>query len=241
MSVKNLLNNLALVDAVLTNAAIYDANGNRIGLPAAPCTVASLLGTETLVNKTFTAPVLNDPVINQSGVPYTLPVVSTLATKTGVETLTNKTLTAPVLNSPTVGSGMTFSNATAGYVPYSLSYCEHTVVSMSCTGPWSSSFSWTFSRKGNDVIAYWPDMFATSTAAAPLQFAAGSIPARFCPMTNVIFIVRSVSNGSFTTGPGMMQINTDGSVTVFSTQGAAVYAATGVAGTYSSSHPWIAP
>lgn len=97
-----------LNDPIL-NDPVITVTGKNVLWPAVPAnttlvTVDSLAtlgyatktGTETLVAKTLTAPILNDPVINQAGVPYTLPVVSSFVTKTGVETVTNKTFPDPL-------------------------------------------------------------------------------------------------------------------------------------------------
>ena len=66
------------------------------GTIAIDSTVATLTGTQTLTNKTLTAPVISS--ISNSGT-VTLPTGSvTLASLTGTETLTNKTLTDPKIN-----------------------------------------------------------------------------------------------------------------------------------------------
>jgi hypothetical protein len=59
--------------------------------------IATLTGSQTLSNKTLTAPVISS--ISNSGT-ITIPTGTlTLATLTGTETLTNKTLTTPVISS----------------------------------------------------------------------------------------------------------------------------------------------
>lgn len=69
-------------------------------------TVATLTGSQTLTNKTLTAPVIS--TISNSGT-VTLPTGSvTLASLTGTETLTNKTLTDPKIN-------LAFDAETASY------------------------------------------------------------------------------------------------------------------------------
>jgi hypothetical protein len=61
--------------------------------------VVTLTGTQTLTNKTLTAPVITDA----SG---------SVVTTTATQTLTNKTLTSPVINTPTIAGG-SITTATA--------------------------------------------------------------------------------------------------------------------------------
>ncbi len=63
-------------------------------------TAVTLAGTQTLTNKTLTAPVIS--TISNTGT-ITLPTATdTLVARTTTDTLTNKTLTSPTVNSPIV-------------------------------------------------------------------------------------------------------------------------------------------
>lgn len=63
--------------------------------------LATLTGTQTLTNKTLTAPVI--ATITNSSNTLTLPTTAdTLVGRATTDTLTNKTLTAPVVTAPTV-------------------------------------------------------------------------------------------------------------------------------------------
>jgi len=78
--------------------------------PAATDTLVNLSSTQTLANKTLTAPVIS--TITNSGT-ITLPTVTgTLATLAGTETLTNKTLTSPVISTITNSGTITLPTVT---------------------------------------------------------------------------------------------------------------------------------
>lgn len=80
-----------------------------------PTTTGTDSGTETLTNKTLTSPVITNP--------------STTGTDSGAETLTNKTLTSPVINGNPTGTGIpTFTlkkgTAAGNYTTASTSYVQ---------------------------------------------------------------------------------------------------------------------
>lgn len=76
--------------------------------------LVTLTGTQTLTNKTLTAPVIS--TISNTGT-LTLPTsTDTLVGRATVDTLTNKTLTSPTVNSPTVTSGTLDAASTIGGV-----------------------------------------------------------------------------------------------------------------------------
>ena len=78
------------------------------GTIAIDSTVATLTGTQTLTNKTLTAPIISS--ISNTGT-LTLPsATDTLVGRATTDTLTNKTLTAPVIGT----AGATFSGSTSG-------------------------------------------------------------------------------------------------------------------------------
>jgi trimeric autotransporter adhesin len=79
--------------------------------PSGADTFATLAATQTLTNKTLTAPVIS--TISNTGT-LTLPTsTDTLVGRATTDTLTNKTLTAPVISSITNGGCHT--NSTNNY------------------------------------------------------------------------------------------------------------------------------
>jgi len=74
-------------------------------------TVATLTGSQTLTNKTLTAPIIS--TIANTGT-LTLPTsTDTIVGRDTTDTLTNKTLTSPVISSPKISS--TYTAKTASY------------------------------------------------------------------------------------------------------------------------------
>ena len=85
-------------------------SGNNITL-AIDNTVATLAGTQTLTNKTLTAPII--ATISNTGT-ITLPTsTDTLVGRGTTDTLTNKTLTAPTINSPKLNGAATVTTTGA--------------------------------------------------------------------------------------------------------------------------------
>jgi hypothetical protein len=81
-------------------------------------TVVTLTGTQTLTNKTLTAPVISS--ISNSGT-ITLPTsTDTLVGRATTDTLTNKTLTTPILTTPIANAGVQLKNGStsAGFLEF---------------------------------------------------------------------------------------------------------------------------
>ena len=74
-------------------------------LPNADTTVVGTDATQTLTNKTLTAPVLSGTITGTYTLGGTPTFPSTVVTTTGTQTLTNKTLTSPTLTTPRFASG----------------------------------------------------------------------------------------------------------------------------------------
>ena len=84
------------VTSIVAGTGLSGGTITSSGTIAIDSTVATLTGSQTLTNKTLTAPVIS--TISNSGT-VTLPTGSvTLASLTGTETLTNKTLTDAKIN-----------------------------------------------------------------------------------------------------------------------------------------------
>ena len=113
------------------NVLIQDASGDLADSGIAYTALATLAGTETLTNKTLTAPVLSGTITGTytlAGTPtlaspvmsgtitgtYTIggtpTFPSSVATLTGTQTLTNKTLTAVGVTTPTSSSSWTITS-----------------------------------------------------------------------------------------------------------------------------------
>lgn len=106
---RNAANNADLVLGVNASDVLEFAG---VAIPVAASTV-TLTGTQTLTNKTLTAPVINSPTgIVKADVGLSSVDNTSDATKNAASvTLTNKTLTSPVLNTPTT-SGEIVANYT---------------------------------------------------------------------------------------------------------------------------------
>ena len=127
---------------------------------------ATLTGTETLTNKTLTAPVISS--ISNTGT-LTLPTsTDTLVGRATTDTLTNKTLTSPTLTTPVLGtpSSGTLSNCTVdgtnevGYknIPQNSQSAAYTLV-LGDAGkhifhPSSDANARTFTIPANSSVAY---------------------------------------------------------------------------------------
>ncbi len=102
-------------------------------LPALTDTLISRTSTDTLTNKTLTAPII--ATISNTGI-LTLPTsTDTLLGRATTDTLTNKTLTSPVLTTPTLGTPAsgTLTNCT-GLPETGITGTAWSVVSVSPTG-----------------------------------------------------------------------------------------------------------
>lgn len=78
-------------------------------------TAVTLTGTQTLTNKTLTAPVISS-IVNTGTL--TLPTsTDTLVGRATTDTLTNKTLTSPSITTPSITSAATYSNVSTPSTP----------------------------------------------------------------------------------------------------------------------------
>lgn len=87
-------------------------DSTSFAFPSTSGTVTTLAATQTLTNKTLTAPVIS--TISNTGT-ITLPTsTDTLVGRATTDTLTNKTLTSPTINSGAMGASSTATTQTAG-------------------------------------------------------------------------------------------------------------------------------
>lgn len=101
-----------------TNSTLKRTNRNNfLELTSAP---VSINDTQTLTNKTLTAPTISSPIFSGTitgiytigGTP-TFP--ATVVTLTGSQTLTNKILTSPTINAPTITNASMTADAITGF------------------------------------------------------------------------------------------------------------------------------
>lgn len=106
------VNEITVANAAVSNAPTISATGNDTNInlnlvgkgtgvvQAGGAPVVTTTGTQTLTNKTLTAPAIS--TISNTGT-ITLPTATdTLVGRATTDTLTNKTLTSPTINSPTM-------------------------------------------------------------------------------------------------------------------------------------------
>jgi len=135
---------------VITADTISATGGASLSVPSTGAAIISDTASQTLTNKTLTAPVLNSPTglvkadVGLSNVDNTSDATKNSATAT----LTNKTLTAPVINSPTgivkadVGLGnvdntsdATKNSATATLTNKTIDYNSNTILNLPSVAP----------------------------------------------------------------------------------------------------------
>jgi hypothetical protein len=131
-------------------------------------TVATLTGTQTLTNKTLTAPIIS--TISNTGT-LTLPTsTDTLVGRATTDTLTNKTLTSPILTTPALGvatatsiNGLTISTTTG-----TLSIANGKTLTASNTLTFTGTDTSSVAFGGGGTVAYVANklsVFAATTSA----------------------------------------------------------------------------
>lgn len=170
-------------------------------------------GTQTLTNKTLTAPVIS--TISNTGT-LTLPTsTDTLVGRATTDTLSNKTLTSPTLTTAT----MTLT--TSGGTPSTLNYYEEGSFSASFNagagaGGTNPTTTVNFTRVGKVVTLLFSshnNMTAGATAAA-FSTAASTVPSRLTPTNSLTFAAPITKNGSGQSSFGSMAVVSDGSLSI---------------------------
>jgi len=126
---------------------------------------ATLTGTETLTNKTLTAPVIS--TISNTGT-LTLPTsTDVLVGRATTDTLTNKTLTAPVLTNPTI-TGYTESVVAIGTVTTAstLSLTNGTVQTATLTASTACTFTMPTAAAGKSFTLLLKQAATTGSGTA---------------------------------------------------------------------------
>lgn len=143
-------------------SGITTATTRTLTVPDASTTIVGTDTTQTLTNKTLTAPVI--ATISNTGT-LTLPTsTDTLVGRATTDTLTNKTLTTPTMTTPTVSSGdltlttggVVLSHATGGTVKErarSFAMGEWTTPTFSA-GNFTGNGSMTWTVAAGDVTTY---------------------------------------------------------------------------------------
>jgi hypothetical protein len=113
------------------------ANGGTGAITLAGASIATYTGTETLTNKTLTAPVIS--TISNTGT-LTLPTsTDTLVGRATTDTLTNKTLTTPVISSLSSASATALTLQSAGTTAITVDTSQN--VGIGTTSPGSKLYT----------------------------------------------------------------------------------------------------
>jgi len=179
------------------------ANGGTGATTLAGASIATYTGTETLTNKTLTAPVIS--TISNTGT-LTLPTsTDTLVGRTTTDTLTNKTLTTPVISSLSSASATALTLQSAGTTAITVDASQN--VGIGTTSP--SSYGAFVVRKANTAQGVTNSSAQFSDAVNSALFIGHTSGAAnlITESSNITF---GFTNGSATTE--RMRINTSGNV-----------------------------
>lgn len=199
-----------------------------ITAPDGDLTLVGTALTQTLTNKTLTAPVIS--TISNTGT-VTLPTATTtLVGRDTTDTLTNKTLTAPIISTisntgtltlPTATTTLTgrdttdtLTNKTIADASNTFTYSVSTCTATDWTTPIASkSYTFYAVKLGYTVFLHFPILSSTTNAASTFS-KTGIVPSGYRPPQQVEFIV-NVQNNTFTTG--LLVITSSGDVTIYAT------------------------
>ena len=116
---------------------------------------------------------------------------------------------------------------------------EYRAASTACTGALTVSVSWKLSRLGDIVTLQLPATMGTGVAASGIVYGV-QIPASFRPTETMDWYVAEVkNNGAFLTTPGLVQVDTSGTISVFQNSGGANFTAGQPAGLLATSVSWM--
>lgn len=130
-----------------------------------------------------------------------------------------------------IGAGLTFTNATSGYVPSTLSYYETGSLNVTYGGPiLNVGGTIAFTRIGNSITLKFTGLQQSATTAATLTITP-VLPTRLIPtsLVNNLNNIITVQNGG-TYGVGSISITSSGAMTVYGNASLGTFAASGATG-----------
>jgi len=120
-----------------------------------------------------------------------------------------------------------------------MEYDEYTSASTACTGAVTASVSWKVTKAGRIVTLTLPDTQSAGVAVASFVYGV-TLPTTFRPLATVQFLTPIVNGGAALTTPGMIEVNTAGTITVFrEIPGSVNFTVTATCGLTSTSMSWV--
>jgi hypothetical protein len=172
--------------------------------------------TQTLTNKTVTAPNISSPVLSGTlsgtytigGTP-TFP--SSVATLTGTQTLTNKTLTSPTINTATISNPTLTVNAITGHTDADTGTIYGAITVTNSAVSLSSTLAVTGAITGSSTLST-TGLPSFLTATAPPASGSNTVGIRLSSTANLGIYFGSGAP-TFSAAQGSIYLRTDGSST----------------------------